>query len=146
MPLDRNVIAKMSELLLKGERMLEEICPLCKTPLFYIKSKKMRYCPMCDIYWVSEEEAKKYRIEAMTLEEYFGEKKKGATVISPAEKGTQISEKVSEMREDLLQLIDDSIRNIIEVLNKRVRAGTVDESTLLKFLELLIKLRTTGVG
>ena len=58
MPLDNDLVKKMSQLLEEGNTLLDEYCPKCGTPLFFIKSKKMRYCPKCNVYYVKENEAK----------------------------------------------------------------------------------------
>jgi len=39
---EKKLLDKMKELLLRGERMLGEVCPKCGTPLFLIKETGLK--------------------------------------------------------------------------------------------------------
>ena len=56
MSLDPETRKLMEKLLLRGERMLGETCPVCGTPLFLIKELGLRFCPKCKRYVIKSEE------------------------------------------------------------------------------------------
>ena len=56
MSLDPETKKLIEKLLLRGERMLGETCPVCGTPLFLIKELGLRFCPKCRRYVIKSEE------------------------------------------------------------------------------------------
>ena len=67
---DSETIKHIRELLLRGERLLDEHCPKCGTPLILIKETGLKYCPKCRVYIATEEELKKAKVDPKKLKVY----------------------------------------------------------------------------
>lgn len=66
---DEVVIKKMANLLRAGARMLQEVCPICKTPLVRLKSGEV-ICPKCErrVYIVKSDAEERNILARLTIQ------------------------------------------------------------------------------
>jgi len=140
---DKELLQKMKNLLLSGARMLDEVCPNCGTPLFYIKEVGLKYCPKCDVYVATLQEIEnakidKSRLKLININELKKTEKKEET---PAMKKDDIkifrpvSEKISDAVNELILVI---IEKLILLLEKNYEKMDID--SLLRVLENTLKI------
>lgn len=142
---DRELLQKMKNLLLSGARMLDESCPNCGTPLFYIKEVGLKYCPKCDIYVATLREIEnakidKHRLKLINIDELkevsISEKEKTSLMEkNKAKMSKTINEKISDAINELILVI---IEKLILLLEKDYEKMGVD--SLLRVLENAIKI------
>ena len=66
---DEDIVKKMANLIRAGAQMLQESCPLCRTPLIRLKSGEI-ICPKCErrVYIVKNELEEKGLITKLTIQ------------------------------------------------------------------------------
>jgi len=145
---DKETIAHMRDLLLRGARMLDEHCPKCGTPLFLIKETNLKYCPKCRVYIATQEELKRAKIdlkntEIYDFEEYWSKIQDRSSV--PSETGK--SEKNQELRHEheerslIYSTIDEAISALVERLMLKIQREDFNLNELIEVLEKLIEIR-----
>ncbi len=143
---DKSTVHHIRELLLRGDRMLDEHCPKCGMPLILIKKVGLKYCPKCRVYIATEEEIKKAKIDTSKLKVYdFDEYWKGSTEI-------KVNETSKESPKNLMQTeiehhplvgekLDELIVIIIQKISEKINKQELTVDQLIKLLESIIELK-----
>ncbi len=149
---ERELIKKMSRLLLKGAKMLEETCPMCGTPLFYMKEVGLKYCPKCDIFVATPEELEKAKVDKRMIKiispEDLKEEKKEKKIIKeellkrPVKQLPRM-EKLLKTSDERLKELDDAFSDALYLLiDKFIESVQQEKLSSSEVLELMDKLIT----
>ena len=153
---EKALILKMKNLLLRGARMLDETCPRCNTPLFYIKETGLKYCPKCNVYLATPEELEKVKIDKKRLkifdfDEYWEMQKEKTIEKIPREKTRkepqvenheQIGKEAipsTKLSDALDELIIAIIEKLIILIDKNYENMKIEN--LIEILRELIQLK-----
>lgn len=120
--------------------MLDESCPKCGTPLFYIKEVGLKYCPKCDIYVATLEEIEnakidKSKLKLINIDEVEKEEKGESLEIKKLKPVKSLNEKVIESINELILVI---IEKLILLMEKKHEGMNIN--SLLSILERLINI------
>ncbi len=114
---DRELLQKMKNLLLSGARMLDEVCPNCGTPLFYIKEVGLKYCPKCDVYVATPQEIENAKIDKSRLKIIsIDELKREKSEIKELPKNKQRNSEIKSINKRVLDTLNELILVIVEKL------------------------------
>ena len=149
---ERELIKKMSKLLLKGAKMLDETCPMCGTPLFYMKEVGLKYCPKCDIFVATPEELEKAKVDKRMIkiigpEDLKGEKKEEKIIkeelLRKPEKRLPKMEKLLKTSDERLKELDEAFSDALYLLiDKFIESVQQEKLSSNEVLELMNKLIT----
>ena len=146
-----DLIKHMKELLLHGERMLDEYCPKCGTPLFLIKETGLKYCPKCRVYIATPEELQRAkidlnRLQVIDFDKYWSKKEK--QIIDKEKKVVKTPSRKKEApslpRENaVLSALDELILVIVDKLTLQIERNfeKVNINELLQLLDKIIDIR-----
>jgi len=123
------VIQIMSNLLLKGAKMLGKSCTKCGTPLFEYKGQT--FCPKCDVYDKQSEQKSQQE-----------EKERVTTIITEKEEKVGLKELYIGIEKDIL----NNLKKILEDLSLDDGIQNVKEKLLISnmLINLLLKLKKAG--
>jgi len=158
---ERELIKRMKNLLLNGARMLDETCPKCGTPLFYMKDIGLKYCPKCNVYVATPAELENAKIDQTKLkiidfDSYWSSErneekkvKEDSLNLEQQEKRLEKKDAMPIIRNDLAisskvtDFIDELICAIIEKIILRVERDfeKISVEELLKILNDIIRIR-----
>ncbi len=111
MSIDKETKEIIEKLLLRGNTLLGETCPVCGFPLIYIKDIGLKFCPKCKKYVItSEADLEKARSLGMKEDDMI----------------LTIEKKESKRREPP----KDAIGELIYEILKLVRQGKYDEALI----------------
>lgn len=125
MSLDKETRELIEKLLLRGDRMLGETCPVCGTPLILIKSLGLRFCPKCKRYVIKSEE--EYR-KALSL----GIKPGDMIIVGFRPKEYQEEPKIERKAVAARpKRLSDPLRELVEILIDYVRRDELEKALTL---------------
>ncbi|MCD6490810.1 MAG: hypothetical protein DRQ02_06405 [Candidatus Latescibacterota bacterium] len=155
---ENDLIKHMKELLLHGERMLDEYCPKCGTPLFLIKETGLKYCPKCRVYIATPEELQRAKIDLSRLQvidfdKYWSKKERQITSAEEEKKivktpGKKKKEASWIQKDAILSALDELILVIIDKLTLQIERNfeKININELLQLLDKIIALRIRLAG
>ncbi|MGQ4892292.1 MAG: Sjogren's syndrome/scleroderma autoantigen 1 family protein [Candidatus Njordarchaeia archaeon] len=160
---DEETIRHIRELLLRGERLLDEHCPKCGTPLILIKETGLKYCPKCRVYIATEEELKRAKIDAKKIKVYdfddYWKKKENAKreIVRDEAKSLAIEEEKDTVREtpksreeveiielneeETLSRLDVLITLIVDKMREKIEKQDLTLEQMINLLDKIIQLR-----
>lgn len=160
---EREVIARIRDMLMQGHQLTDRHCPRCGYPLIRDKNVNLDYCPHCNVYLATPEELKKAKIDLSKTPIYdFNEywkmrerREKARVEVKPeaAEKRVE-SVAVVRRREErervprekvvshsLKEALDSLLATLIDKLTQIIVESDLSASDCIKLLRELVELR-----